>query len=79
MTCCFFFNKVKEMDGALVRRPRRRWKNNFKIYIKEIRGYCGTVSASRQENHGELLLTVNEPSGLLKFREFVTSQELSAS
>jgi hypothetical protein len=42
-----FFNKVKEMDGALVRRPRRRWKNNFKIYIKEIRGYCGTVSASR--------------------------------
>jgi hypothetical protein len=39
-------NLYRVSAGRLEGRSRCRWKNNFKIYIQEIKGYFGTVSAS---------------------------------
>ena len=52
-------------------RPRRRWENNTKVDLQEIRGHGLNLSDSRQGQLACCCECGNEPSGSTKCREFL--------
>jgi hypothetical protein len=64
---------VGKPEGRIpLERPRRRWVDNMKIYLREI-GWDGIDWSDLAQDRGQwraLVNTVNEPSGSVKCWEF---------
>ena len=65
---------VGKPDGRrLLGRPRRRWENNMKIDLQEVGcgGYGLDRAGSREGQVAGIFECGNEPSGSMKFGEFI--------
>jgi len=65
---------VGKPDGRrLLGRPRRRWENNMKIDLQEVGcgGYGLDRAGSRDGQVAGIFECGNEPSGSIKFGEFI--------